>query len=87
MEILGITSVATITVICYLAAEMVKATVLNNKWLPIICGVIGGILGITALYVMPDFPAQDILSAAAVGVVSGLAATGADQIFKQLGAE
>ncbi|MFQ9093825.1 MAG: phage holin family protein [Ruminococcus sp.] len=32
---------------------------------------------------MPDFPVQDVLSAAAVGIVSGLAATGANQIFKQ----
>ena len=33
---------------------------------------------------MPDFPAQDILTALAVGIVSGLAATGANQVGKQL---
>ena len=35
----GIASVAAITVICYLAAQAVKATALDNKWLPVICGL------------------------------------------------
>ena len=46
----GIASVAGITVICYLAAQAVKATNLDNKWLPVICGVLGGILGVVGLY-------------------------------------
>ncbi len=33
---------------------------------------------------MPEFPAADPITAVAVGIVSGLAATGADQIAKQL---
>jgi len=84
MEILGIGGVAAITVICLLAAQAIKATALDNKWLPVICGVLGGVLGVVALKVMPDFPAQDVLTAVAVGIVSGLAATGANQIWKQL---
>ena len=84
MEYLGIASIPAITVIAFLAAEAIKATALDNKWLPVICGALGGILGAVAMYVMPKFPAQDILSAIAVGIVSGLAATGAHQIYKQL---
>jgi hypothetical protein len=80
----GIVSVAAITVICYLAATGVKATPLDNKWLPIICGALGGVLGVVGMLIMPDFPATDYLTAIAVGVVSGLAATGANQIYKQL---
>ena len=81
----GITSVACIAVICYLTAEIVKATDLDKKWLPVVCGVCGGILGITALFLgVADFPAADPLNAIAVGVVSGLAATGAHQTYKQL---
>lgn len=80
----GIASVAAITVICYLVAQSVKATSLDNKWLPIISGTVGGILGVIGLYVMPDFPSNDILTAVAVGIVSGLAATGINQIYKQL---
>lgn len=72
----GIASVAGITVICYLAAQAVKATNLDNKWLPVICGVLGGILGVVGLYWIPEYPAQDIITAIAVGIMSGLAATG-----------
>ena len=43
--IFGIASVACITVICYLAATAVKQTPLANKWLPSICGALGGLLG------------------------------------------
>ena len=83
MEFMGIAGVAAITVICFLAAQAIKATPLDNKWLPVICGVLGGILGAVGMHVMPDFPADDILTAVAVGIVSGLAATGAHQIYKQ----
>jgi hypothetical protein len=78
------TSVAAITVIVYLIVEIIKTTPLDRKWLPVIAGALGGILGFIALYVMPSYPASDALSAIAVGIVSGLAATGANQIGKQL---
>lgn len=84
MEMLGIAGVAAITVICFLAAEIVKATPLDNKWLPVFCGCLGAALGAVAMYVMPEFPAHDILTAVAVGIVSGLGATGAHQVYKQL---
>ena len=80
----GIASVVAITVICYLVAQGVKATSLDNKWLPVLCGVVGGILGVVGMYVMPEFPANDVITSVAVGIVSGLAATGANQIYKQL---
>ncbi|MBR5217387.1 MAG: phage holin family protein [Oscillospiraceae bacterium] len=78
-------SVAAITVIAYVMGLLVKASGLNDKWIPILCGVTGGILGVVSLYVMPDFPAGDVINALAVGIVSGLAATGADQVMKQMG--
>lgn len=81
----GIAGVAAITVIAYLVGLAVKATHLDNKWIPVICAAVGGVLGVIGLYSMPIFPATDILSAAAVGIVSGLAATGIDQTVKQLG--
>ena len=80
----GIAGVAAITVICYLIAQGVKATPINNKWLPVICGALGGILGVVGLMIMPDFPASDYMTSVAIGIVSGLAATGANQIYKQL---
>lgn len=80
----GITGMAAITVLCFLAAQGAKATAIDNKWLPVICGVLGGVLGVVGLYTMPDYPATDWITAAAVGVVSGLAATGAHQMYKQV---
>lgn len=81
----GIATVVAITVIVYIIGLGVKATRLDNKWIPVICGLCGIALGILALMIgMPDFPATDYLTAAAVGGASGLAATGADQVVKQL---
>ena len=81
---LGIAAIPVITVIVFLAVEAVKATPLDNKWLPVIAGGFGGILGVVAMLVMPEFPAADPLTATAIGIVSGLAATGAHQVYKQL---
>lgn len=83
----GITGVAAITVIAYLIGQGCKAlsdTIVPNRFIPIICGAVGAVLGPVGMATMSGFPAQDILTAVAVGIVSGLAATGVDQIGKQL---
>lgn len=80
----GITGIAAITVLCFLAAQIAKATPIDNKWIPVICGVLGAVFGVFGMYTMPDYPATDWITAAAVGVVSGLAATGAHQMYKQV---
>ena len=77
-------SVVGITVICYLAAMAVRATPLDRKWIPVICGVFGGLLGVLGFFTMADYPARDVLSAVAVGIVSGLAVTGSHQVYKQV---
>lgn len=82
---LGITGVAAITVICLLIGQAVKASGLDNKWIPLTCGVCGGVLGVAGMTLMPDFPAGDYITAAAVGIVSGFAATGVNQALKQMG--
>lgn len=76
--------VVAITVICYLIGVLVKTSPLDDKWIPCIVGVVGGALGVAGMYVMPDFPAHDILNAVAIGIVSGLASTGAHQLAHQL---
>lgn len=81
----GIAGVAVITVIAYLVGMIAKSiSQLNNKWVPVICAATGGVLGVVAMYTMEAFPATDLLSAIAVGIVSGLAATGVNQTVKQL---
>ena len=85
-DILGIASVAAITVICYLVGMLWKTVnKLDDKFIPVVVGITGGILGVVAKHIsMPDFPAVDYITAVAVGIVSGLAATGINQIGKQL---
>ena len=81
----GIGAVVAITVITYLIGMGCKAwEKLDNKFIPVICGFVGAILGVVGIYTMPDFPAKDILNAIAIGIVSGLASTGANQVKKQL---
>ena len=80
----GIASVAAVTVICYLVGMGVKVSALDSKYIPVVCGVAGAVLGVAGMYFIPDFPANDPITALAVGIVSGLAATGVDQIFKQM---
>ena len=84
MDIMDFTSWPAITILSFLIAQVVKATSLDNKWLPVICGTVGAILGVVGMFFVPDFPAPDILTALAVGAVSGFAATGANQVYKQL---
>ena len=85
MDILGIVAIPVITVICYGFAEVLKATALDNKWLPAICIVLGAILGVVAFFVAPDIIlATDILTALAIGIVSGGFATSVHQTIKQL---
>ena len=78
ISVFGLGTVAAITVLCYLAGTGVKTTPLDNKYIPVICGGAGLVLGLVALYADP-------ITAAAVGAVSGLAATGINQAVKQLG--
>lgn len=81
----GIASVAAITVICYLIGQVVKASGVDNKWDPHRLRRVRGLLGIACMALaVPDFPAADPVTALAVGIVSGFAATGVNQAAKQL---
>lgn len=73
-----------IVVICYLVGMAAKVSNhCPDKAIPVVVGVAGGLLGVVGMYVIADFPAQDILNAIAIGIVSGLASTGIDQAYKQ----
>ena len=84
MVMMGMAGVTAISVITWLIGEAVKLSPLEDRWIPVICGFVGAVLGVAGRAVMPDFPAEDLMSAIAVGIVSGLAATGADQVVKQM---
>ena len=83
MEFPNIATVVSIIVLCLLAGQIVKATSLNAKWIPILCGLVGAVLGVVGLGVIPEFPATNWLDAAAVGAASGFASTGVHQLYKQ----
>ena len=80
-----IATIPAIIVIAYLVGMGCKAiSAIPDKFIPVIVGIVGGLLGIVGMKTMPDFPVHDILNALAVGIASGLASTGANQIVKQL---
>ena len=83
MDITGFASVTAITIICWLIGEVFSNLSIDNKWIPSIVGGFGALLGVVGWLLMENFPANDVLTAFAVGIVSGLASTGADQIWKQ----
>ena len=84
MEIFGFSTVLAITVIAWLVGEIVKGLSVDSKWIPVICGVVGGLLGIPAMMLIANYPASDYITAVAVGIASGFAATGMNEAFKQL---
>ena len=84
MDVTQIGTVMAIVVICYLVGVAVKAIQsIKDELIPVIVGVAGGILGVVGFFIMPEFPANDIMNAVAIGIVSGLASTGVNQVWKQ----
>lgn len=77
-------TVTAIVVICFLVGMIAKRVKsFPNEMIPVIVGCAGALLGIAGMYVMPDFPATNVMDAISVGIVSGLASTGVHQIWKQ----
>ena len=84
MELIGIPA---IVVISYMITETFKMFI-NKKYLPIVAGISGGVLGVISFVLQIDImPVNDIISALAIGIISGLAATGSNQIIKQIRSE
>ena len=82
-------------VVTYLICEIYKWFVtdkdgkpINNKamaFIPVLSGISGLILGILCYIFIPQAIASDnILTAAAIGITSGFAATGVHQMGKQI---
>jgi len=84
MDMFGVETVVGITVICYIVGLAVKLSPLDNKWIPLIVGIVGGIIGALGMRLIQDYPAANVIDAIAVGIASGLSATGLDQAVKQL---
>ena len=84
MDISTLGTCVAIVAICYVVGMACKAAQkIPDEWIPVIMAVVGGVLGAVGMNIMPDFPAADYINAVAVGAVSGLAATGVNQVYKQ----
>ena len=88
-NLLQIISVPVITAVVYGALALYKYAVNGKESLirliPVIAVALGVVLGITAFFATPDIIAADnVFTAILIGGASGLAATGTNQIFKQL---
>ena len=72
--------------VIYLIGALLKA--FNNetldKFIPVICGFCGGVLAIIVYKTIPGYlPADNWLIALYIGIGSGLASVGVNQIYKQ----
>lgn len=86
MDLTNVANVVGITVICGVAGMIANNTLSpskNEKWTPVIVSVVGGILGVIGMHIIPGYPADNIIDAVATGIISGLASTGAHQVYKQ----
>jgi len=89
MEYLNLISVPAIATAVYVIIEIIKKCVGENekfyRFIPLIALVIGVIAGVLCFYFIPTIiPASNVVIAMVIGGASGLTATGANQIFKQI---
>ena len=78
MNELGFIAFPAIVAVVYLVGATLNA--INNpkldRFIPVICGFVGGVLGVVVFKTIPGYiPAENWLMALAIGVVSGFAAT------------
>ena len=82
-----VVQIVAIAVICGFIGFAVKQGSGNNekvvRWIPVIVGAAGGVLGLVYKLVSPEYAGMDVFMAVASGIVSGLASTGAHQVIKQ----
>ena len=82
---LNYSAIPVIVVICYVAITAIKQTKIDRRWLPLVSCALGALLAAAMFYVLPEFIGAASFTATIIsGAVSGLAATGTNQIFKQL---
>ena len=84
------TCVPIIVVCCYIIGEIYKVLFKNKqeayKLIPVLMAITGGLFGIIIFLTNPEImlDAENIWIALGIGIVSGVSATGTNQIIKQL---
>lgn len=89
MDYLTLIAVPTITGTIYALIEILKKVTNNNegvlRFIPLIALLLGAIAGVICYFFIPGvFEAANVVVAIVIGAASGLAATGTNQVFKQL---
>lgn len=89
-DYLQLISVPAIAAMVYWTIEIVKYALEDSekfkRFIPLTAAILGAVLGIGCFYLTPDLiSAPNVFVAIVLGAASGLTATGANQIIKQLG--
>ena len=90
MTMMEMMSIPVITIVCYLIGEFFKLVILRKKkrykYIPVIVGGLGGALGLIIYFISPEllFNTTNPFMAIAIGIVSGLASTGGNELIKQI---
>lgn len=87
-EILQFLCIPAITVAVYAVIAIINKAVGENekfkRFIPLLALVLGVVFGVVCYYALPEIlSASSLAMAIVMGAVSGLAATGGDQIIKQ----
>ena len=83
-------SIPVIVVMSYLVGEIFKKVIFRKKkrykYIPVVVGVFGGVLGLVIYKISPEilFNINNPFEAVMVGIISGLASTGSNEIIKQI---
>ena len=85
MDQLGIIGYGAITAIAFFVGFVIKQTALPDKWIPVFTLATGAGLGLMCYYGGVEDYAVNVVEGIARGIVSGAAATGIHQIWRQLG--
>ena len=86
---LELISVPAIAAVVYWVINLIKYAVGENetfkRFIPIVAAALGAVCGVICYFAIPSIvPAENLLVAIVIGGASGLTATGANQVFKQL---
>ena len=88
-QYLELVSVPAIAAVVYWVVNLIKYIVGENetfkRFIPLIATALGVVSGVVCFYALPSIiPATNLLVAIVIGAASGLTATGANQVLKQL---
>lgn len=88
-QYLELISVPAIAAVVYWVINLIKYIVGENetfnKFIPLLAAALGIVCGVVCYFAIPAIvPAENVIAAIVIGGASGLTATGANQIIKQL---